>query len=211
MGKVQYIKKARKQWKCNKCLSIIEVGESYYKGEINFGPTIVRCTKCRLQHWEVTTSEYSLRVGEFVNTWADEADLHDGLPEELASELEGIRDEVQERLDNMPEQLQYSPTGELLQERIDALESAQSDLECIDVDDIKRSAVEDVMSDLIAEYVDAHPEVDEDDASTHFEDMDYDELMESDEVSDDIKDKMREAFEDGLTEAINDILEQLEY
>jgi vacuolar-type H+-ATPase subunit E/Vma4 len=54
--------------------------------------------------------------------------------EDIQSELENLRDETQESLDNMPDSLQYSPTGELLQERIDAVESAVDEVECIDAE-----------------------------------------------------------------------------
>ena len=50
---------------------------------------------------------------------------------DAASEL---RDEQQDKLDNMPEGLQQGSTGELLQERIDALESFISKLEGLDLD-----------------------------------------------------------------------------
>ena len=43
-------------------------------------------------------------------------------------------DECQESLDNMPEGLQEGDTGQMLQERIEACESAQSELESMDLD-----------------------------------------------------------------------------
>ena len=211
MGKVQYIKKARKAWKCGKCGSVIAVGDAYYKGEINFGPTIVRCCKCGLKHWEVTTSEYSLQVGELVNTWSENYELCDTTPEELSGAVAEIREACQDRLDNMPESLQYGPVGELLQERIDALESAESDLDCIDVDDLKATAVSDHRSDIVADYCDSHEDADEDEVEQQFEDADYEEIMDNAELSEDIKDRIREAFEDALAGEIDSILEQLEY
>lgn len=52
--------------------------------------------------------------------------------EDVKGQLEELRDETQGNLDNMPEGLQGGPTGQLLQERIDALESIIGDLESID-------------------------------------------------------------------------------
>lgn len=45
------------------------------------------------------------------------------------SELEEIRDEEQDALDSLPESLQYSSKGEMMQECIDDMESVMSDME----------------------------------------------------------------------------------
>ena len=55
--------------------------------------------------------------------------------DERVSEIEELRDETQGSLENMPDSLQYGPTGELLQERIDALEGMITDLEGIYIDE----------------------------------------------------------------------------
>jgi hypothetical protein len=65
---------------------------------------------------------------ESVEDWDD----FDGLRSTVRDELENIGQECQESLDNMPESLQYAPTGELLQERIDVCDIAASDIECIE-------------------------------------------------------------------------------
>jgi hypothetical protein len=54
--------------------------------------------------------------------------------EDVKNQLADIGEECQSSLDNMPESLQYAPTGELLQERIDACESAQYEM---DVDEFE--------------------------------------------------------------------------
>lgn len=54
--------------------------------------------------------------------------------EEVKSEIESLRDEVQERLDNMPEQLQECASGEILQERIDNLDDIINEFDCLDLD-----------------------------------------------------------------------------
>jgi hypothetical protein len=54
------------------------------------------------------------------------------LKDDITSQVDELRDETQSSLDNMPESLQYSPTGELLQERIDALEGIESEIDCIE-------------------------------------------------------------------------------
>lgn len=45
------------------------------------------------------------------------------------SELEEIRDEEQDALDSLPESLQCSSKGEMMQEYIDDMESVMSDME----------------------------------------------------------------------------------
>ena len=203
MAKIEYIKKARKQWKCNKCGCTIEKGDSYFKAEINFGPTIVRCKKCGLQSWEVTTSEYGLAVGDLVHNWEEYHGAGDCAPESVASAVAEIRDDVQSRLDNMPESLQYSPTGELLQERIDALDSAESELEGICVDEFKERA----LCTYSEELAEAIPDYDEDSADADY----YDALLENAGVPASIKEQLVEAFEDEVRDAIQEILDELEY
>ena len=78
--------------------------------------------------------------------YAENQEEFDSYKEGILSEIETLKDEVQERLDNMPEQLQYAPTGELLQERIDALDEWYSELESIECDideDSLREEIED--------------------------------------------------------------------
>lgn len=55
----------------------------------------------------------------------------------IKEELEAVMDAEQEALDNLPESLQASTSGEIMQECIDAMESALDDLEEIDVDNVR--------------------------------------------------------------------------
>ena len=137
MGKVSVIKKSRKEYKCSKCGNVIPVGSTYYKGEINFGPTIVRCSNCKLESWEVTTSDYRLAAGEIVYRWKENYGEAEDAIDNIVSDLQNLADDLEGRLDNMPEGLQEGDIGQLLQERIDTLESVISDLECIDIDSMK--------------------------------------------------------------------------
>ena len=149
MGKVSVIKKSRKEYRCSRCGKVIPVGSTYYKGEINFGPTIVRCSDCKLESWEVTTSDYQLAVGEIVYRWEKNYGYSEDAIDNIVSDLQEIADDLQGRLDNMPEGLQEGDVGQLLQERIDALESAISELESIDVDSVK----EDIATEFSEEYL----------------------------------------------------------
>lgn len=180
MGKVTIIKKSRKECRCSKCREIIPVGSIYYRGIINFHPDIIRCSKCGLKYWEVTTSDYLLAVGPILNEWQENDMNHESISEELSS----IRDDLQDRLDNMPEQLQESDTGQLLQERIDGLEAACNELDCIDYDDI--------FSDKIAELIER------DDAS---------EENLTDEEREEVEEATQEEIISQIEEALQNIVE----
>lgn len=58
----------------------------------------------------------------------------DSLRSEIKEQLEEVRDEEQEALDNMPESLQESERGQQMQEYIDAIESAITELDYIDLE-----------------------------------------------------------------------------
>lgn len=195
MGKVQIIKKSRKEYKCGKCGRVIPVGSKYYKGEINFGPTIIRCSDCRLEGWEVTTSDYQLSVGEIAYRWEENYDVSDeSIAEDIASALQEIYDETESRLENMPESLQGSDTGQLLQERMDNLELVIGELESVDLDDVK--------SEVLEECSDEFGDLDEDTT--------YDDIIGSDKVSGEVKEKLKEALQEKMTEIINEELSSLD-
>lgn len=196
MGKVSRINKSRKEHKCSKCGCVIEKGSPYLKGELNFHPDIVRCTKCGLQSWEVTTSDYVRSAGAIVNRWrADYGCCEEGL-ESIISDIEELRDQCQENLDNMPESLQYAPAGETLQGRIDSLESALSDLENIDISEIKDEIASATISDVDHVFI---PEG---------EDEDFDTIVEHNE---DLADDMVDEYESQLGSAIEEALSNIEY
>lgn len=59
----------------------------------------------------MTTSDYQLQVGEIVYRWQENYELDEDTPTCIADELRSIQDDLQDRLDSMPEQLQDSETG----------------------------------------------------------------------------------------------------
>lgn len=143
MGKVKVINKSRKNCKCGKCGNIIPIGSKYYRGEVNFHPDIIRCASCGLQSWEVTSSDYILSVGPIVYDWSETYSADISGVEDIISDLQEIRDALQDNLDNMPEGLQQGETGELLQCRIDSIESAISELASIEEDEMKTQIIDD--------------------------------------------------------------------
>lgn len=195
MAKVQVIQKSRKEYKCSKCGKVIPVGSRYYKGEINFGPTIIRCSDCKLEAWEVTTSDWQLSTGAIINRWEENYGLSDSTPEELHDEIESIMGDQQDRLDNMPEGCQEGDVGQLIQERIDACEAAMDELYNIDIDGLK--------ADALSEYIG-------DDEDDNYDDMDYDEVLEKLEKEDppaaaDLVANFEQLLSDAIVEALRNL------
>lgn len=125
--------KARKEYICSKCQRTISQGETYKKITAMYSAPRIVCNDCKVPRSELTSSEYLAWLYDLQDTFEinDESDV-----ESLKDELENQRDELQDRYDNIPESLQDGDAGTLLQERIDTLESAISDLEQIDFDEI---------------------------------------------------------------------------
>lgn len=67
--------------------------------------------------------------------------------DDLISQLEGLRDETQGSLDNMPEGLQQGDTGQLLQQRIENLEQGIDSLQNIYFEEYK-AALEAMKTEL---------------------------------------------------------------
>jgi len=128
MPRVHFVKKARKDNPAAKR------GEPYYWWKFRYGGK--RYSKKAPRSSQLTQSTYYSTVRslceQIEDSQPDDSDAVIGLRDEIVSELENLRDETQSSLDNMPDSLQYSPTGELLQERVDAIENAISEIENID-------------------------------------------------------------------------------
>lgn len=129
--------RAGKQIKCGRCGRRIPPGEKYFHFTFRYGGKHVRCKDHYPRPSELTQSKMSgvysavesvedviadVRAGK-----ADPFDLASAL-QTASEEVESVRDEYQESLDNMPEPLQQGPTGEEIQEKVDALDSFASNL-----------------------------------------------------------------------------------
>lgn len=115
---------------------LIAKGESYYWWQFMNGPLNV--SKTAPKPSQLTQSNYLSQlysIQEDIAEWnpVDQDEVEAGVGD-FKERLESLRDECQESKDNMPDSLQDSPTGELLQERIDACEEAISEFENIDTD-----------------------------------------------------------------------------
>lgn len=134
MPKVHHIKRAQKDYPDID----VKKGEPYYRWSIKLQRGgLVRMSKTPPKRSQLTVSEF---YGTLYSIQEDNEFAKCGSFEELAAmkddvvgQLEELRDQQQEKLDNMPEGLQQGSTGELLQERYDALDSAISELENVDI------------------------------------------------------------------------------
>ena len=128
MARAQFAKKTRKAIPD----AGIKVGDSYYWWKFRFGGK--RYSKTAPKRSQLTQSDFYGQIYDIEDEIA-ELDADDSLPscvEDIASRIREIGDECEEKRGNMPEQLQDSASGELLQERKDACDSAADELEAID-------------------------------------------------------------------------------
>lgn len=120
----------------------IKKGEMYYYTSLKTGPRSSRELRQKepFKPWQLTTSEYQatwLQLQDRIENFDGE---HSDL-EDIISELEQLRDDTQDKFDNMPEGLQQGDTGQLLEERVSELEDLITTLQGIeepenrDVDD----------------------------------------------------------------------------
>lgn len=189
MGRIKNIDSARKVYECSKCKKKIEIGSPYIRGEMFRRRPLIRCVSCGIKSWEVETSEFARSVGEIAEEWNNLHGCDDGTPEAIAQSLEEIKDQCEESLENMPDNLrENSETGELLQNRIDCLEAAIDALNEIDTGSISSTAQEE--------------------AENEYEDEGFETEAEKSEA---IEETAQELFEQYLSEEIEDALSNIEY
>jgi hypothetical protein len=138
MPRVNFVKAARKPNK------VAAVGEPYYWWKFRFGGKHYSTTRPKPS--QLTQSAYKSTVRKLVERveemTAEDYDDFESQKDDIKSELDSLRDEAQSSFDNIPEALQYAPTGELLQERISALEEADSNIDGIDEFDFEETEFE---------------------------------------------------------------------
>lgn len=115
---------------------MIAVGESYYtwkfmKGGQHFSKTAPRRSQLTQSSYLSTLYDIEDRVSEFS---CDEPGELESFRDEIQSEVESLKEETEDALDRIPDQLKEAPVGCMLDERIQALDSAISELESIDCD-----------------------------------------------------------------------------
>ena len=128
MPKVNFVKRARKP-----IPSIgVEVGDSYYWWK--FGPRFPKqVSKEHPKRQQLTLSDFLKSVYD-IEDQIDALQEDDTLADEVESIVESINElaeEQREKFENLPEGLQQSGTGELLEERAENLENFANELESV--------------------------------------------------------------------------------
>lgn len=143
MTRLNYVKKARKDYPNQG----IARGDAYYWWKFRYGG--IQRSKEKPPRSRLTQSDYLGRVYDMQDqTWveynATAADVESGI-ESLRNELEDLLSDTQARLDNMPDNLRdSSESGTLLQERIETIEDAMSELDTIDLYELEEFDGEEV-------------------------------------------------------------------
>lgn len=134
MPKVHFVKRAQKD------NPVVKRGESYYWWKFNFGPRMF--SKEKPKRYQLTRSDFLAWLwkteDEFEHKWRgidDPDDLQEVL-DSFCQELEEMSDDLQDRLDGMPDQLKNAATsGMVLQERIEGIGYWVSDLQSVEIPD----------------------------------------------------------------------------
>jgi chromosome segregation ATPase len=131
MPRVHFVKKARKDYP----QAGIMKGDSYYWWEFRYGGT--RMSKTPPKPSQLTQSDFLQRIygiNERIEALETDIDNIESERDEIVSELEEIRDECEEKRSNMPDHLQDVGSGEILQNRYDAVDDMINELQNIDLD-----------------------------------------------------------------------------
>lgn len=127
MARLNVVKKSRKAYE----EFGIKKGDMYYWWKFRFGG--VHKSLIRPRRSQLTQSGFLGQVYDLEDEISETGEIDQSMIDGWVETIEALRDECQEKLDNMPEQLrENSSSGQLLQERVDALEQWTSDLEGID-------------------------------------------------------------------------------
>lgn len=128
-------------------------GETYYSWSFRYGGT--HRSKTRPKASQLTQSDFLSRIYSITENQPD-FDSKEELTcwiDETISELEELRDECEEKRENMPYQLQDSGTGETLQNRYDSVQEWIDELESLKERCEDEDSEEDLM-DLVSDIND---------------------------------------------------------
>ena len=131
MAKIQILTKSRRgKAICSKCGKEILPGEKYNKATPFRRKPIVRCIECGIKPYETSCSSYVKWAGSIVNNWEKMYPIDENVIDDLVSDIESIKDDIENNLYNLPEQFQYDS---ILQDRLNSLEDCLNILETIDI------------------------------------------------------------------------------
>lgn len=117
---------------------VVNKGQEYYAWSL-FGESKERISVTCPNRNQLTNNEFKLgyyavedRIGDLFSQDFLESSIDDEV-NEIVSDIESLKDNAQESLDNMPEQLQEGETGQMLQSRVESLEEWSSNIEAVDL------------------------------------------------------------------------------
>ena len=122
-------KNARGKAICSKCGKEIIAREKYNKAIPYRREPIIRCLACGIKPYEASGSSYVRTASSLVNRWRNIGFVYDGILDEVTSDVEDLKYDIEYNLNNLPEQFQ---DGSILQNRLDSLEDCLNELESID-------------------------------------------------------------------------------
>lgn len=132
MAKANFVKAAQKDYPEHN----IKKGESYYWWKLHRGSK--RFSKTAPKRSQLTGSSFYSTLYDIEDDMIGNANADDnlgGIRDEVVGALEELRDQCEESRSNMPEGLQESETGNMLQERYDALDSAIDEFNNIELNE----------------------------------------------------------------------------
>ena len=109
----------------------IKAGDQYWYVQIKTGPRSSRVLRQKepFKRSQLTSSEYLSALYDWEDEKANISDMDDA--QDFADRIRTLGEEQSEKLENMPEGLQQSSSGEMLRERADACENAADEIEGI--------------------------------------------------------------------------------
>lgn len=185
---------------------LIVAGESYWwwqfkGGNKQYSKTKPRNSQLTQSGYLSTVYDIQDEIGELRANVTDANDLSSSV-EDIKSRLEELRDEQEEKKSNMPEGLQEGPTGELLQERYDALDNAVSEFDGLDLD--YEEPDEDDLREELKDAVDKS-DLDEPDEEDPEHDWDEDEARKKAVTDEMIEERKEELLSEWLDEICDEI------
>lgn len=135
MPRVHFIKKARKDYPNQG----IKKGDSYYYWTFRYGGKCKSLTSPRpsqLTSSDFLSTMYTIQeeIEDLSTDNYSDGESLETFAQEKADEIRSLGEEQSDKQSNMPDSLQDSPTGELLEERANACEEMADELENIDTD-----------------------------------------------------------------------------
>ncbi len=197
---------------------LIAKGEPYYWWQFKNSPK--QFSKTAPKNSQLTQSNFLSQLyameEEIEEFTCETREEFEEFRDDIKNRIEELRDECQNSLDNMPEGLQQGDTGQLLQERIDAMDSWASDIEgveCdVDEDDIKQEVLDENNIDengySLDEDDDDDEEESEDDGEENDEDDEDDDERKPEMTEDEIQDAINEKIQEKVDEAIEELQNQ---